>query len=123
MVNFSREFAEQHQRKHAPQRVVEVNPNGEAKESDLHDKIIQHCNSQWPRWKYIRARMDQRSTIQAGCQDFTIFMPCGGLLLVECKRKGGKLSEAQLSWCKELEMLSHTVHVIQSMEEFNALLK
>ena len=31
-------------------------------ESKLHADIVKFCDSQWPRWKYIRARMDKKST-------------------------------------------------------------
>jgi len=58
-------------------------------EVKLHEKIIAHCESQWPRWKFIHARTDRRSTIAVGCQDFTIFMP-GGVLCVECKKVGAE---------------------------------
>lgn len=88
------------------------------RESDLHDEIIQHCNSQWPRWKFIRGRMDKRSTIAIGAQDFTIFLPGGRLLCVECKRRGAKPTTEQLAWHKEMELLGHRVYVIQSVKEF-----
>jgi hypothetical protein len=91
-------------------------------ERHLHEDIIRHCNQQWPRWKYIHARMDQKSTIQEGAQDFTIFMPGNRTLCVECKRPGEKPTAEQRAWAKEMEMLGHTVHVITTMEQFKALL-
>lgn len=86
-------------------------------ESALHDKIIAYCNQQWPRWKFIHARMDQRSTIAVGCQDFTIFAP-GRVLCIECKKQGGKLSIPQLEWKLEMQKLGHVVHVMERFEEF-----
>ena len=97
-------------------------PNPATKEGDLHDKIIEHCNRQFPRWKYIHSRMDKRSTIAVGAQDFTIFMPDGKILCIECKAKGGKLDDDQLIWRKEMEMLGHTVNVVWSFDEFLKLL-
>lgn len=91
-------------------------------ESKLHDQIIAFCNEQWPRWKFIHARMDQRSTIALGAQDFTIFRPDGRLLMVECKKKGGKLSPEQSAWVMEMALLGHIVYTIRSMDEFKGLL-
>jgi len=91
-------------------------------EVKLHEKIIAHCESQWPRWKFIHARTDRRSTIAVGCQDFTIFMP-GGVLCVECKKVGGKLSAEQLAWEMEMMGLGHVVYVVETLEQFLRLVK
>jgi hypothetical protein len=40
----------------------------------LHDEIIEWCNEQRPRVKYIHARMDRKSTINKGANDF-YFIP------------------------------------------------
>ena len=87
------------------------------REIELHKQIMAWCDAQWPRWKYIRARSDQPSTIAVGCQDFTIFGP-GKVLCVECKRAGAKQDHEQLCWATEMRMLGHTVFVVHSMEEF-----
>jgi hypothetical protein len=88
------------------------------RERDLHDQIIDFCNSKFPRWKFIHARMDQKSTIGEGVSDFTIFMPRGQLLLVECKSSTGKISETQRDWIKEMELLGHSVHIVRSFNDF-----
>jgi hypothetical protein len=90
----------------------------EPKESELHAKIREYCKDQWPRWKFIECRMDKRSTIAVGAQDFTIFRPDGKVLCVECKRRGQKLSQEQKAWKKEMEMLEHHVFVIHGWEGF-----
>lgn len=87
----------------------------------LHEKIMEHCDKQWPRWKYIHARTDQKSTIGVGVHDFTIYLPGGRLLNIECKTKDGKLTEEQAIWIKELEMLEHPVHIVRSLAEFIAI--
>jgi hypothetical protein len=98
------------------------------RERDLHDQIIEFCNSQFPRWKFIHARMDQKSTLQVGAPDFVIFQPGQSGLppprvrVIECKTKNGKLSPEQLIWHKEMEMLGHVVHVVRSYEEFMVVL-
>lgn len=90
-------------------------------ERQLHEKIIEYCNTQWPKWKYIRARMDQRSTIGNGVHDFTVFMPGGKIIFFECKHGDNKLEKDQLIWKTELELLGHTVPVIRTMGEFLTL--
>lgn len=100
----------------------EMRREADQPEDKLHDKIIEYCNAQWPRWKYIHARMDRRSTIAVGCQDFTVFAP-GRVLCIECKRVGCKLDKDQMIWRKELEMLGHTVHVVTTFEGFEAVVK
>lgn len=93
------------------------------RELDLHKQIMDYCDAQWPRWKYIRARSDLPSTIAVGAHDFTIFAPGGRTILIECKRGDGKLSSDQLAWAKELSLLGHQVEVVRSFEEFLGIVK
>ena len=122
MVRFSQWDVDAHNR-----RIAKIDPlqsdivkklNEVEDESKLHEQIIQWCNSQWPRCKYVTARMDKPSTLPVGCADFIIFLGGGKCLVVECKKKGGKLDADQLAWKKEMEMLGWPVHVIRSMDEF-----
>jgi len=92
--------------------------NREVGKGGLHEQIINHCNAQWPRWKFIHSRTDRRSTVEVGSQDFTIFMPGGKLLCVECKAKDKKLTSEQMAWWKEMDMLEHRVHLVYSLDEF-----
>jgi len=87
-------------------------------ESKLHSQIMEFCDSQWPRWKYVHCRMDKKSTVAPGVHDLTIFGPHPLAILVECKKKDGKLSEAQLCWIAEMKMLNWDVHVVFSFSEF-----
>lgn len=89
-----------------------------AKELPLHDQIIAFCNAQWPRWKFIRARPDERSTIANGAQDFTIWMPGNKVLCIECKSKDGKRSDDQTIWAAEMAMLGVEVRIVRSMAAF-----
>lgn len=91
-------------------------------ECKLHTEIIKYCDAQWPKWKYIHARMDKRATIGKGVQDFTIFAP-DRVLCIECKARDKKLEPEQLAWAKEMEMLGYTVHCIRSWEEFERIVK
>lgn len=109
-----------YQMRHAPKHTAAK--SGCDKESELHDRIIYYCESHWPKWKFIHCRMDKRSTIAKGAQDFTIFIPKGRTLCVECKTKDGKLDSDQMGWAHEMNKNDHTVHVVRSFEEFLALL-
>lgn len=92
-------------------------------EGKLHQDICNHCDAQWPRWKVIHARMDKKNTIGIGVHDFTVFLPRGRMLCIECKAGNEKLTHEQLVWRKELEFLGHTVHVVRSMQEFLTLVE
>jgi hypothetical protein len=89
----------------------------------LHEQIIKHCNEQWPRWKFRHSRTDKKTHEELGVEDFTVFLPMGRTLHVECKAKGGKLSIDQAGWINEMSKLGHTVHVVQSLDEFIQLTK
>ncbi len=101
----------------------EPKPADAPMESDLHGKIKEHCQAQWPRWKAVSARMDKRSTLPVGCQDFTIFADKGRVFCFECKAKNKKPDADQLIWHKEMAMLGHKVHVIWTFEEFKEIVK
>ena len=92
-------------------------------EGKLHNQIIEWCDHQWPVLKYIHARRDKKATIGVGIQDFTIFLPGGRVLCVECKARNEKPDDAQLAWALQMRMLGHTVHCIRSWEEFAELVK
>jgi len=96
-------------------------------EIPLHNKILEYCDSQWPRWKYIHANPSTKSTIGVGVHDITIFMTGNfdkqpRVLCVECKTRTGKLSVEQLAWDYEMQLVGFKVHVIRSFEEFLKLL-
>jgi VRR-NUC domain len=91
------------------------------REDKLHRDIMEWCDGQWPRWKYIHHRMDKKSGIAVGAQDLTIFGPHPLCILVECKSKDGKLSDDQRNWAHEMLRLRWTVHIVRSMADFMAI--
>ena len=102
------------------------NPEAASRETGkggLHEQIMDYCNAQWPRWRYIHSRTDQKSTVAVGAPDFVLFLPGGRTVLIECKAKGGKFSNEQLAWAKELSVLGHGVHVVFSLEEFKRVVE
>lgn len=101
-----------------PRRVDSEPAERETGKGGLQEMISHWCRSQWPRVKFIQARSDEKSTIAVGAHDFTIYLPDGVVLSIECKAKGNKISPDQAAWIKELEMLGHKVHVVWSFQEF-----
>ena len=91
-------------------------------EKDLHAEIMLYCDRQWPRWLYIHARTDKRTTNAPGVPDLPIFLPGGRVLLIEVKRPGQKVSPTQLAWHAEAAKLGHEVHIVHSMDEFKLCL-
>jgi hypothetical protein len=106
------------------ERLFEPDPKAAERETGhggLQERILDFCAAQWPKWKVIRARPDQPSTIAKGCHDLTVFLPGRHTLLVECKANAEKLSPYQLIWKHELGMLDHDVPIVRSLEQFKAL--
>jgi hypothetical protein len=87
-------------------------------ERELHAEIMDYCDTQWPRWKYIHSRMDKATRNQLGVPDFAIYLPETRFMLVECKRPGEKLSMAQQGWITEVNKLKTTVHIVHDIREF-----
>ena len=126
MPNITRQQYLDHEARVAKGKPKTAPPNAAARETGkggLHEQIINWCDSQWPRVKYIHSRTDQKSTVAVGSHDFTLFLHGGTTLCVECKAKGGKLSTEQRIWIHEMALKGHMVHVVFSMEEFKELVK
>ena len=88
------------------------------REGKLHQQIIDWCDRQWPRWKYVHSRFGVKSTLDEGVCDFAIAAPGGRTFYIECKTKDGKLDPAQRDWIAEMNRLGHNVHTVRSMDEF-----
>lgn len=89
-------------------------------ESDLHAKIIEELKRR--RIYFVRSRTDKRTTTQLGVTDFICAMPNGKTLWMECKRKGGKLSQSQNITRHILLASGHWHAVIYNMDEFMTLI-
>lgn len=94
-----------------------VNAAPVEREADLHAQILDYCHRQEPQWVAIHSRMDAATTTDRGVPDFVILAP-GRVLLVECKRRGGKLSIHQQAWHKRAEAVGHRVVTVTSLREF-----
>jgi hypothetical protein len=100
-------------------RLARPNPDPEPPlEKDLHRQIMDHCDKQWPRWKYIHSRTDKPTRNEIGVADFVIALSNHRIRFIEVKRPGQKPSLAQASWHAEMAKLGHKVHVIHSFAEF-----
>lgn len=90
--------------------------DGEAKESDLHDKILAECKRRG--WVAVHSRMDKATTTASGVFDFIIFADKGRIFVVEAKSKIGKLSPAQSAFMCHLSNLGHGSAAVRSFREF-----
>jgi len=93
-------------------------PELEPQESDLHKKIMDHCDHQWPRWKYIHSRFGVKTKNEPGVPDFQISLPGGKHVYVEAKRPGQKLTPAQRDWKAEAEKLGQPFLVVYDITDF-----
>lgn len=87
-------------------------------EKYLHRDIMDYCDSQWPRWKYIHSRMDKSSRNAIGTPDFVIALPGRVTIYVEAKRPGEKPTLEQRNFIAELLKLGQLVYVVHDMREF-----
>lgn len=108
-----------YQLRHAPDRPAPSLGQPVERESVLHGQIVAECKQR--RWIALHGRMDAATGRTIGEPDFTILASDGRLILVECKRRGGKLSEAQQAFRYWAGTLGHTVHVCYSIEDFRAV--
>lgn len=88
-------------------------------ESKLHDQIIAECNRR--EWVFIHSRMDLPATTANGTADFIILRNDGRTLVVECKKKGSKPTQAQLGFLARCRKLGHIAEVVWNFDEFTAL--
>lgn len=99
------------------QRLAEDAAELEVGRGGLQEFIRKRCREKWPEWPVIQCRADQKSTIEKGANDLTIFCP-GGPLLVETKARGKKPTPDQLQWAKKLEMVGFKVHFVWSESQW-----
>ena len=92
-----------------------------SKEDELHNDIIEYCKNQSPPWLYFHGSMAHGTKRTPGEPDFEILASMGRVFFVECKAKGGKLSNAQRDVKHWAALLGHTVHVVTNMEEFKRI--
>lgn len=94
---------------------VPVSDDPVAKESDLHQDIIDLCRRRG--WFYVRSRMDRRTTQAIGVPDFIIAADDGKTIWIECKAKGNKASNEQLATITFLKAKGHVAAVCYSMAD------
>ena len=77
----------------------------DAPESKLHEQIEDHCRSKG--WLAVHSRLDRPTTTATGVADFLILADHGTLLVVECKRRGGKPTPTQRAFAAHCRKLGH----------------
>lgn len=120
---FTSDWLRLHQMKTEPPKQAALIPTEDELESVLHDQIVAWTRRQWPVVPFIHARMDKRSTIGNGAPDFTLFLPGGRTLLVECKSKDGQLSDEQKLFSANAQAVGHKVHLVRGYDAFLNLVK
>ena len=102
--------------------LTSVKRAGTASESEaaLHDEIIKFCRKAG--YLYFHGAMGTRTSRTEGEPDFTICLPEGHTLFVECKTKTGKLSPAQQAVHHQASTLGHTFHVVRCIGDFMQLI-
>ena len=73
--------------------------------------------------EYINPPMCKKSELPIGWPDFSIFLPGGRVLLVECKTATGKLRPEQVETKSRMDGIGHTVHIVRKIEEFLSLFR
>jgi hypothetical protein len=102
--------------KRQPDSGVNVCDEMEARESNLHKKIIDELNRR--RWLFFHGSMAHKSKRTLGEPDFEIYGSRGRHWLVEAKTKEGKLSRDQLIVKMLAETNGHEIHTVRSFDEF-----
>jgi Holliday junction resolvase-like predicted endonuclease len=85
-------------------------------ESDLHAQIFDYVRSKG--WIAFHGSMAERTHRTEGEPDFIILADGGKMIMVECKSRSGKLSNAQQAIAVHAEKLGHRVYMVRSLQEF-----
>lgn len=92
----------------------------EGPEEDLHNAILKFCKAMG--WLAFHGSMKHRTKRTLGEPDFTIVMPGGRVIFIECKTEKSDLSDKQREIAEQAARLGHTVHIIRSVAGFRALI-
>lgn len=129
MPRMSPAAAAAHQAKHAhPARdggagrwgcAEEAKPGPAGREKHLHDQIQTDCNRRG--WVTFHGATHKRAWRTKGEPDFSIAIPGGITLWVECKTRDGTLSPEQIDVEAKLRALDHRHFVVRDLAEWMAV--
>jgi len=88
-------------------------------EKNLHQQILDECARRG--WLPFHGSTAHKTFRTEGEPDFVICCDGGRVLMVECKKKDGKLSPAQMAIHAWASKLGHKVHTIRAFSEFLTL--
>jgi hypothetical protein len=118
--------------KDLPETIIRLNPDffgvrkpapevpGATKdERKLHEYILADCKRRG--WIALHGSMAHRTFRTEGEPDFIVFASGGRVIAAECKAAKGKLSPAQAGLIAWADKLGHTIHVVRSNDEWDAV--
>ena len=97
----------------------------ERAEKELQSEIRRHLSFKRAsgECEFINPAMCRKSELPIGWPDFSIFLPGGRVLLVECKTATGKLRPEQTETKSRMDAIGHEVHIVRKIEEFLAVFR
>ena len=91
-------------------------PDAVERESDLHGQIMDDIRRRG--WLAVHSRMDMASTTACGVPDFGIVADGGQTYWIECKARGGKLTEEQQAFGAAAQKLGHRYAVVWNFAQY-----
>lgn len=118
-MKFSSEWLARYNARNAPQTEPGDGPTIE--ESEIHKHILDHCKQHM--WIAFHGSMAHKTKRTPGEPDFTILADGGRVIMIECKAGKKKPSDDQRDIIHWAGNLGHTIHVVRSIAEADAVLK
>jgi len=92
-------------------------------EKNLHRQIMDYCDAQWPRWKYIHSRMDKSTATNPACRISPSSCPKIKKTRHRSQTARRETFPRTTDWHAEMDRLDHTVHLVYSFDDFLSILR
>lgn len=119
-MRFTSEWLRNHIAKTATDPVI-GNFITDTAEEQIHKYILDHCKQHL--WIAFHGSMAHKTKRTPGEPDFTILADGGRVIMIECKAGKKKPSDDQRDIIHWAGNLGHTIHVVRSIAEADAVLK
>ena len=120
MRKFTTDWLNAHQARIGKRDESVISDDAAEEESKLQADIIDYCTRK--DWMVFYGSMAHRTKRPPGEPDFWIVTD-SKIVMVEAKSKTGDRSPAQRKVAAHAKRLGHTVHLVRSMSEFEAVIK